>query len=79
MFSFGESKYQAQSKGCVDVQSPNMSLLHIMLFIFRSFHITKSLGISDMAPLRKTQNGNTYNGKTKYKVSGNEIKMTLGN
>ncbi len=51
MFSFGQLRYQAQSKRCANVQSFNMSFLFIMLFVFGFLHISKSLGISNMAPL----------------------------
>jgi hypothetical protein len=32
-----------------------------VLYVFGFFHILRSFGISEMAPLEKTQNGNTYN------------------
>ncbi len=54
-----------------DVQSLNMSFLYIVLFIFGSFHISKNLGILDMAPLPK-------NTKWKYlQWSENNTKLLL--
>jgi hypothetical protein len=49
-----------------------------MLYVFGSFHISRSLGISDMASLRKKHKIEIPTVvKKQYKVSGYEIKMTL--
>jgi hypothetical protein len=49
-----------------------------MLYVFGPFHISRSLGISDMASLRKNTKWKYLQWSEKqYKVSGYEIKMTL--
>ncbi len=58
---------------CRSIQSLNMSFLYIVLFVFGSFHISKSFGISNMGLLWKNTKWKYLQcSKNNTNVSGNE-------